>query len=95
MKNVDLNVIFARLVASGIKNYNLNFLVKEKATVPTDLLITVDIADLPETLNKRNVEEILHDSFEGDVKSFNIELKDKKLEIYIEFLGGDSTHWNH
>ncbi len=93
MKNVNLIGLFLALVTNfGVTGFSLNSLIPE-GKEPIDASIdfvsgNVGVFDLGK------IDELLKENITGEVKQAVVSLKEGKIHIYIEFLGGDTSHWD-
>lgn len=94
MKNVNLTSLYLNLLAKfNISTFNCSSIKKTGETEPNDIMIRCHIID-EAPINIDEVKTILDSNITGEVKQATATLVDDKIQIYIEFLGNDNSHWD-
>jgi len=95
MKNINLTGLYLALVAQfGVSGFELSSMKKIDSTEPTDALILFKDGNAG-VFDLGKINEILKENITGDVKEAGVSLKQDKIEIYIEFLSSDASHWDN
>lgn len=81
------------LAKYNISTFNVSSIKKTGETEPNDMMIRCHIID-PVSINIDEVKTILNSNIAGEVKQAIVTLLDDKIQLYIEFLGNDNSHWD-
>jgi hypothetical protein len=101
MKNVNLTGLFLALSAKfGVNAFELSSIAPE-GKEPNDVLIkfkggNFGYIDLEAAAEKcETVEVLVNENITGEVSKISTSIKSGDLELYIEFLTSDASHWDN
>jgi len=94
MENVNLTKLYLGLIEKcNVTGFELSSIRKVDSIKPVDAKINFKVVDI-QSVDLEMARSVLAYCITGEVKQSTIKLKDDSIEIYIEFIGHDVSHWD-